>query len=213
VSTARIPDGTPRPRLLDLFCGAGGAGMGYWRAGWEVVGVDNQPQPRYPFEFHQADAMTFPLDGFDAYHGSPPCERYSRATKTQQRDNYPDLLAPTRQRLLATGKPFVLENVPRAPLRPDLKLCGCVAGLPELERERWFETWPQLFDLRPGCYHTAPIVSVTGHGRCRTMAPGTGLVVDWRRVMGIDWMTRDELRKAIPPAYTVIVGELLMAAM
>ena len=85
-----------KPRLLDLFCGAGGAAMGYARAGFEVVGVDIAPQPRYPFEFHQADALTFPLDGFDAIHASPPCQRYSRASVCRPglAGQYPDLIAP-----------------------------------------------------------------------------------------------------------------------
>jgi DNA (cytosine-5)-methyltransferase 1 len=209
VSTARTADAAPRPRLLDLFCGAGGAAMGYWRAGFDVVGVDNRPQPRYPFEFRLGDAMTWPLEGFDAIHVSPPCQDHSVASYGRTRGTG-WMLAATRERLLGQSAPWVIENVPGAPMRPDLEVCGCVVGLPGLERKRWFETWPQLFDLRPGCHHTEPIVSVTGHGRCRTMAPGTGLVADWRRVMGIDWMTRDELSQAIPPAYTEYIGGLLL---
>jgi hypothetical protein len=113
-----------RPRLLDLFCGAGGAAVGYHRAGFDVVGVDINPQPRYPFEFHQADAMTFPLDGFDAIHASPPCQAYSHGTPPDKRSNHPDLLDATRDRLNAAGLPWVIENVPRAPLRSPVILCG-----------------------------------------------------------------------------------------
>jgi DNA (cytosine-5)-methyltransferase 1 len=125
-----------RPRIADLFCKAGGAGMGYYRAGFDVVGVDIEPQPRYPFEFVQADALTFDLDGFDAYHASPPCQGFSamkRATKVE----HADLLTPTRARLLATGRPFVLENVEGAPLHEPWKLCGTQFGL-KTRRHRLF---------------------------------------------------------------------------
>ena len=111
-----------KPRLLDLFSGAGGAAMGYHRAGFEVVGVDIKPQPHYPFEFHQADALTFPLDGFDAIHASPPCQAYS--TMTRKPSDHPDLYAPTRSRLVATGLPYVIENVIGAPYTHGFVLCG-----------------------------------------------------------------------------------------
>jgi C-5 cytosine-specific DNA methylase len=201
-----------RPRLLDLFCGAGGAGMGYDRAGFEVTGVDNRPQPRYPFTFVQADAMTFPLDGFDAIHASPPCQPFSCATPRRLRGEHADLVQAARARLNGKGLPWVIENVPLAPVRPDIELCGCVVGLPELERKRWFElgAWSS-FDLRPPCYHPIPVVTVVGHGRCRTGVPGTNLKADWARAMRIDWMTRDELAQAIPPAYTEYIGGLLLA--
>src|SRR5215472_5910436 len=105
-----------RPLLLDLFCGAGGAAMGYHRAGFDVVGVDIAPQPRYPFEFHQADAMTFPLDGFDAIHASPPCQDYSKAMRHLATVNYPRLIYPIRDRLRATARLWIIENVAGAPL-------------------------------------------------------------------------------------------------
>lgn len=107
-----------KPRLLDLFCGAGGAAVGYHRAGFDVVGVDIKPQPNYPFEFHQADALEYPLDGFDAYHASPPCQGYSLATKDNshwvgysQGKQTPKLILQTVQRLNANGLPFIVENV------------------------------------------------------------------------------------------------------
>lgn len=200
-----------RPRLLDLFCGAGGAAMGYHRAGFDVTGVDIKRQPRYPFRFVQADAMTYPLEGFDAYHASPPCQDHSVASYGRI-NGTGWMLAATRDRLKVTGKPWVLENVPGAPMQPHLVICGCVVGLPSLERKRLFEIWPMIFDLRPPCYHDQPVVSVTGHGRNRTMK-GTGLKADWMRVMGIDWMTRDELSQAIPPAYTEDIGAKLLEAM
>src|SRR5512140_2399640 len=104
-----------KPILLDLFCGAGGAAMGYHRAGFDVVGVDIKPQPHYPFEFHQADALTFPLAGFDAIHASPPCQAYSAMRTTwNARNDHPDLLPPTRAMLEAANIPWVIENVPGA---------------------------------------------------------------------------------------------------
>jgi len=199
-------------RLLDLFCGAGGAAMGYHRAGFEVVGVDHLPQPHYPFEFHQADAMTYPLDGFDAIHASPPCQAYSVLNAFIRRD-YPELIEPVRQR--AEGLPLVIENVVGAPLREPLLLCGQMFGL-RLFRHRLFEL--PFFALQPG--HT--------HGRWRAPRRGKGNVVpqegevwsptghmaDWpnaARAMGICWMgKRQEVAEAIPPAYTYYVGCKLM---
>ena len=212
-----------RPRLLDLFCGAGGAAMGYHRAGFEVVGVDLAHQKNYPFEFIRADALTV-LDtfdefrwahgDFDAIHASPVCKRHSAATPTWARAGHPNQIPPTRAGLEATGLPWAMENVPGAPLRPDIRLCGCVAGLPELERERWFEIggW-STFELLPPCYHAQSPITVAGHGEPSGPRMAHGLIAhkaDWERVMGIDWMTRDELAQAIPPAYTEIIGGRLL---
>ena len=127
-----------RPRALDLFCCAGGAGMGLHRAGFDVVGVDIYPQPRDPFEFRRADAMTFPLDGFDFIWASPPCQQFCALRTREDLSGYPDLIDPIRQRLVATGKPFVIENVPGAPVRKDLILCGNMFGLRSY-RHRHFE--------------------------------------------------------------------------
>ncbi len=104
-----------RPRLLDLFCGAGGCSVGYHHAGFDVVGVDVNPQKNYPFEFHQADAMAYPLGGFDVIHASPPCQAFTKARKLQG-NTHPDLIGPIRERLIAAGVPWVIENVPGAPL-------------------------------------------------------------------------------------------------
>lgn len=211
-----------RPVLLDLFCGAGGAGTGYHRAGFDIIGVDIEPQPRYPFEFIQADALTFALD-FDwsqvqAIHASPPCQRYSISTAGFRAagKEYPDLIAPTREALKASGLPWVMENVPRAPLRADFVLCGCMFLLPGLKRERWFETnWSGL-QMQSPCHHPDPIVTVIGHGPNQHSpyrhVPGA----EWTRLkkaaMGIDWMNREELGEAIPPAYTQYIGAQLLAA-
>jgi DNA (cytosine-5)-methyltransferase 1 len=188
-------------RLLDLFCGAGGASVGYHRAGFEVVGVDIQPQPNYPFEFHQADAMTYPLDGFDVIHASPPCQAFTVA-QVIHGNKHDDLLTPTRERLIESGLPWIIENVPGAPMRRDVVLCGSMFGERRLRRHRWFAMWcgtPAL--LTPPCNHGPVTVSVFGHG-----GHVYNGVAEWREVMGIDWMTRDELAQAIPPAYTELLG-------
>lgn len=213
------------PRLLDLFCGAGGAGMGYHRAGFEVVGVDIAPQPRYPFEFHQADALTFPLDGFDAIHASPPCQAYSIANNIHGRADHPDLLPATRARLEAWGGPWVIENVPGAPMRNWVVLCGRAFGL-GVKRHRWFESNVAL--LVPPCPpgHPGDWVSVFGHtvltrGHVIGRAKGGGNTIQrhhlstevGRTAMGIDWMTRDELSEAIPPAYCEHLGRQLIQAL
>jgi DNA (cytosine-5)-methyltransferase 1 len=204
-----------RPRLLDLYCCQGGAARGYHDAGFEIVGVDIAPQPRYPYEFHQADAVEFLLahhGEFDAVHASPVCKRYSAVTPVRRVAEHPDQIAPTRAALETTGLPWVMENVPGAPLRPDYKLCGCMFDLPGLKRERWFETSWQGFDLRPPCHHTGMTVTVAGHGALtheyrRGWAPTQA---DRNAAMGIDWMTRDGLAQAIPPAYTRYLGERLL---
>lgn len=206
-----------RPRLLDLFCCGGGAGMGYAQAGFEVVGVDIEHQPHYPFEFHQADALAYLAEHgheFDAIHASPPCQAYSAATTLQRAagTDYPDLLAPTRDALDALGLPYVIENVPRSPMRPDLRLCGCFFGLP-LRRERWFElNWSPAV-LLPDHEHSAEFLTVVGHGQqtFEFRRLGRRVSVDERRAaMGIDWLPSTKLSQAIPPAYTKLIGlELL----
>jgi DNA (cytosine-5)-methyltransferase 1 len=208
-----------RPRLLDLFCGAGGAGMGHHRAGFDVVGVDIDPQPRYPFEFYQADAMTFPLDGFDAVHASPPCQSYS-VTASLHDVAYPELISQVRSRLAATDLPYVIENVMGAPLHDAARLCGSSFGL-GVRRHRLFETRPVLIGVPPCPHHLQPEpVDVTGTGgrSTRPRTPGGGEhrkplgLEHARKVMGIDWMTRPELSEAVPPAYTQWIGDQLLAA-
>lgn len=189
-----------RLRLLDLFCGAGGCGAGYARAGFEVVGVDISPQPRYPFEFVQADAMTFPLEGFDAVHASPPCQGYANVTLWRgNQDDHPQLIETTRERLLASGLPFVIENVRTKALRPCMVLCGSMFGL-AVRRHRGFETNWNGFRLVPSCQHRSTDMAFM-HKHERAYADA----------MGCDWMTAREAREAIPPAYTEFVGEHLMA--
>jgi DNA (cytosine-5)-methyltransferase 1 len=195
-----------KPKLLDLFCGAGGAAMGYYRAGFEVVGVDIKPQPHYPFEFHQADALTYPLEGFDAYHASPPCQRYSRMQNIHHNYNkHPDLIEPTRNHLLSTGKPFIIENVIGAPLRVDLMLCGTMFGL-HIPKHRIFESNVQLPILNVKCNHIDVYDPFHGGEMAR------GERVKYSQALGIDWfMTRQEVREAIPPIYTEYIGEILFS--
>jgi DNA (cytosine-5)-methyltransferase 1 len=195
-----------KPRLLDLFCGAGGAGMGYHRAGFEVVGVDIKPQPHYPFEFHQADALTFPLEGFDAIHASPPCQAYSimRHLPWLKGRDYWDSIPPTRERLAEARVPWVIENVQGAPL-DGIMLCGQMFGLvlPDgrpVYRHRLFEsTVPMLAPGHPRHYRIQRPGSMLGQ-RASEMADG----------MGIDWMTKAGRGQAIPPAYTEWVGQRLL---
>ena len=193
-------------KLLDLFCGAGGCSMGYHRAGFKVTGVDSKPQKNYPFEFHQADAIEFPLDGFDVIHASPPCKAFTKTGWSYHfnyHNNHSDLLTPTRKRLIESGLPWVIENVPGSPMRADLLLCGSQFGL-GVKRHRWFETNPSLFVLIQPCCHTK--VKASPHGHPRVAGEGA----TWGPAMDIDWMNTNELSQAIPPAYTEWIGNQLI---
>jgi DNA (cytosine-5)-methyltransferase 1 len=209
-----------KPRLLDLFCGAGGAAVGYSRAGFEVIGVDILPQPHYPFDFYEGDAIGVLRhfrewasgDEFAAIHASPPCQRYIRGGNANP-VRHPDLLAETRKSLVGTGLPWIIENVPGAPMRPDVVLCGSQFGL-RVRRHRWFESSVPLNPWLLSCNHSEPVAGVYGHphgggGAWRGMLPGTHET--WAMAMGIDWMTTKELSAAIPPAYTEWLGRQLMA--
>lgn len=214
-------------RLLDLFCGAGGAGMGYHWAGWEVVGVDLDAQRDYPFDFVQADALAvldgetdLDLDGFDAIHASPPCQRYSVATKQHSPSDHPDLVGPVRERVQRLGVAYIIENVPGAPLLNPIRLCGSSFGL-DVQRHRLFESNVPL--VAPPCNHglqtprfprpdkrkksPARVVPVFG-----SMNYAGDLAV-WRRAMGMPWVTRSRgLAEAIPPAFTEYLGRQLWLA-
>jgi DNA (cytosine-5)-methyltransferase 1 len=129
-------------KLLDLYCGAGGAAMGYHRAGFEVVGVDINPQKHYPFEFHQGDAIEYLREQgkeFDVIHASPPCQRYSKSVKKINRKNHPDLIFNTRTQLITSCRPYIIENVPGSPLINPIVLCGTMFGL-DVKRHRLFES-------------------------------------------------------------------------
>jgi len=225
-----------RPILLDLFCGAGGAAVGYHRAGFDVIGVDIAPQPNYPFEFHQADALEVlalmttwrSLEDTRAIHASPPCQLHS-TQKTGVTGNYQDLIAPVRDLLIATGLPYVIENVVGAPLIDPLKLCGtsfgCIiedapphpAGC-DLQRHRLFES--NLTLSGPPCAHskqrrTLGVYGNAGHHDSPNRpSPPAASHRGWkagkqraRDLMGVDWEVTDrELAESIPPAFTHHIG-------
>lgn len=212
-----------RPRLLDLFCCAGGAATGYQRAGFDVVGVDIAPQPDYPYTFHQGDALEFLTahgHEFDAVHASPPCQRsctLTAGTNKALADRYPQLIPDTRAALLALGRPFILENVVGAKVRRDVVLCGEMFGL-NVIRHRVFELggWVapspahpahrgRVAGYRHGQQFSGPYVAVYGSGG------GKGSVAQWQAAMGIDWTSnRRSLAEAIPPAYTAYLGAHLL---
>ena len=213
-----------RPKLLDLFCGAGGAAKGYADAGFVVTGVDINPQKRYPYYFVRDDALECVRrhgHKFDVIHASPPCQRYSVTCTIPGRDagQYPDLVAATRDALRASGKPYLIENVPGAPLVNPLILCGTMFPGLRVYRHRLFEgNLPLVAPAHPrhqeviekpagkrmAYYTSEPGKMVTVSGHLFSLAAGSA-------AMGIDWMTRDELSQAIPPAYTRYLGEQIMA--
>lgn len=206
-----------RPRLLDLFCGAGGAAMGYHRAGFDVIGVDIKPQPHYPFEFGQWDALehlrSIIPESFDAIHASPPCQEYSSAGKAAKAVwgyEYCDLYAETRKLLIRAGLPWVIENVTAAPSRSGVVLCGSMFGLP-IQRHRTFES-SHLMLLDRYCDHRPDAITITGHSPQRWLGGARKTVprAEYEAAMGIDWMRVRELVQAIPPAYTEWIGAQLM---
>jgi DNA (cytosine-5)-methyltransferase 1 len=204
-------------KLLDLYCGAGGAARGYADAGFEIVGVDLAPQPRYPFAFVQADVLNLDqrfLQFFDVIHASPPCQAHTAMRSAPGAKAHADLIGPTRALLRSAGVPYVIENVPGAPLIDPVILCGSQFGLGaqgcQLRRHRLFES---SFPIRqPKCLHGGPVIGIYGgHARRRSARHGGrgtrdiwigGHVAACREAMGIDWMTLDEISEAIPPAYT-----------
>lgn len=215
-----------RPRLLDLFCCAGGAAMGYHRAGFEVVGVDINPQPRYPFEFIEADALTLDRDflaSFDAVHASPPCQSYSDLAKRNGNAHmWPRLIEPTRDLLKVLGVPYIIENVEGAPLLNPVVLCGTMFPGLRVLRHRLFESnielvapahgkHPLVFthDKRKAHYgkldQNTSFVQVTGGGNSS--------IANAKDALGIDWMNKHELNESIPPAYTEFIGRQLMEAL
>lgn len=212
-----------KPRLLDLFCGAGGCTKGYQRAGFSVIGVDINPQPHYCGDgFIQADALALMMactpaslrQSFTAIHASPPCQAYSWSAKRWDRPRE-DLVAPTRNALQRIGLPFVIENVVGAPLLDPMLLCGQMFGLGVI-RHRLFECHG-FYPLVPNHYGCNGLVkagkasTVAGHGG--ETRKGRGSLAQKQADMGIDWMTLAELNQAIPPAYTHFIGRQLLAAL
>ena len=199
-----------KPKLLDLFCKAGGASVGYANAGFEVVGVDMEPQPHYPFKFYQADALTFPLEGYDAYHASPPCQAYSEATPITTKGKHPKLIKNVHDILVATGKPYVIENVEgsRWHLENPIMLCGSMFGL-GVWRHRWFEVKPCYFLSPFSCNHRGHPVTINPPQNARKAQGGRDFSRE-KLAMGIDWMSPQEISQAIPPAYTEYIGKHLI---
>ncbi len=200
-------------RVLDLYCAAGGAAMGYHQAGFEVVGVDINRQPNYPFEFHQDDALTYPLDGFDLIHASPPCQLYTRKEASWGRPRtyfyeHPDLLGPTKERLIESGNPWIIENVVGAPMESQLLLCGTMLGL-RIIKHRIFEANWKL-PLQPSnCDHSDVYNPWYGKGRS---------AAKHREAQGTPWIPQSggasrkkgvtgDVFNALPPAYTKYIGE------
>lgn len=207
-------------RLLDLFCGAGGAAVGYHRAGFEVVGVDIVRQRHYPFAFVQADALTYPLDGFDVIHASPPCQDHSVSRNSSGKNHGTGwMLAAVLERFQRQGTPWVIENVVGAVLPSPIVLCGASFGLSasgmDLARHRLFQT--SIAIMAPPCCHTrGNTIGVYGRGTNAWHRQKLGrniTAAEQREAMGIGWMTRDELTQAIPPAYTEYIGRQLLAAL
>jgi DNA (cytosine-5)-methyltransferase 1 len=217
-----------RPKALDLFCCAGSVSVGLHRAGFDVVGVDIEPMPEYPrrpgFTFVQADAFTFPLDGYDFIWASPMCQRYSSATRQSGTpEDHPDQIAPIRERLRASGKPYIIENVVGAPLLNPIMLCGAMFDL-GVVRHRLFEcSFLVLAPPHPkhkGSLLTGEYVIVAGNGGVPSWTykkreamglprfmPDEMKLETWQKAMGIDWMSRETLVQAIPPAYAEWLGK------
>lgn len=213
-----------KPSLIDLCCCAGGAARGYQRAGFYVVGIDKEDHPNYAGdEFYKGDAVEFFLSYghlFDAAHASPPCQEYSslRSLKTK---TYATLIEPIREIFVASGKPYVIENVPGAPLINPLMLCGTMFGL-RVIRHRYFENNINLHFAPFACNHwgrTQPKNDKRGTNKSASLEKYSFLTVtghdfrnaDGSKAMGIDWMTNAELAEAIPPAYTEYIGVQLVA--
>jgi DNA (cytosine-5)-methyltransferase 1 len=187
---------------LDLFAGAGGAAKGYADAGFEVVGVDKYAQPRYPFEFHQADVFDLSIlwmRRFDVIHASPPCQHYAAVTRWRgSRDDHENLVPPTRALLYVVGRPWIMENVREAELHDPIMLCGSMFGL-RVKRHRYFESNIPLPLLAPAsCSH---------HRLLPFEHKGERAYAD---AMGCEWMTSKGAREAIPPAYTEFLGQQLL---
>lgn len=215
-----------RPLLLDLFCGAGGAAMGYYRAGFDVIGVDIEPQSDYPFKFFQDDALSYRTmrvhaADVDAIHASPPCQRYSDlAHRNGNADNWPDLVPKVRSALRLLGLPYVIENVEGSPLIDPVTLCGTMFDETSVIRHRLFETnWPLV---APKFHPTHPLVFThdkrkAHYGRLnqdtsyvQVTGGGNATIANKRRAMAMPWADNHGLNEAIPPAYTEFIGEQLM---
>jgi len=203
-------------KLLDLYCGGGGASYGYELAGFEVVGVDINPQPKYRGEFVQADAIEYlkaHYHEFDAVHASPPCQAYSMAAMQFRKSGkeYPDLIAPTRKEILKTGLPYVIENVPGSPLIEPIELCGAMFGI-RTYRHRLFESNVKL-QAPEHPDHTAPNAKMGRAAKDGEFIQYVGHfsgVKTVQQMTGLHWLGQKELAQSIPPQYTAFIGAQLM---
>lgn len=216
-----------RPKLLDLFCGAGGCSVGYDRAGFDVTGCDLEPHPDYPFPIVVADACevltrTQWLREFDAIHASPPCQGYTTMSNRWRgnggaADEHPDLISWVRLGLEATGLPYVIENVPgaRRELRDPVTLRGGMFGL-GVDRPRLFETnFPVSTPSNQKVHNPLGVYGKLDGRRLFTRKDGSiqraaRTLEEAQTAMGIDWMSWDDLTEAIPPAYTEHLGRQLI---
>ena len=202
-------------RLLDLFCCQGGAARGYADAGFDVTGVDIFPQPKYPYEFFNGDALAYLAvfgSTFDFIHASPPCQKYTKATKLRG-NTHPDLIAPVRELLIKTGKPWVMENVVGAPLINPIELCGTMFGL-KTYRHRLFESnFPII--APPHRHHDSSSVKMgrpVKRGEYIHIVGHFSNVPYGREVMEMPWANQYGLAQAIPPAYTRHIGGQFLTA-
>jgi DNA (cytosine-5)-methyltransferase 1 len=206
-------------KLLDLFCGAGGASMGYAMAGFEVTGIDVKHGRRYPFTYIRGDVRDYLqkdfLNQFDVIAASPPCQTHSstkhlRVAQGKSTDKI-DMIPEVREALIASGKPYVIENVPGAPLINPVQLCGSAFGL-KVRRHRLFESNLKLQGTQ--CFHKEQGRPVGIYGSMRDEIPGGGhtakTMPEAEQAMKIDWMIWGELVESIPPAYTKFIGEQII---
>lgn len=215
-----------KPRILDLFCGAGGAAKGYHDAGFDVVGVDHRPQPHHKYgEFIQADALELDDDfvrSFDAIHASPPCQKFSSATPVWKKKHHVDLIPATRELCKRSGKFYVIENVVGSPVHKSIMLCGTMFPPLRVLRHRHFEM--NFLVPQPHCKKPHPKTFWYRSKRKQrkravmnqyevfiTVAGSNARIDNMRDAMGIDWMTKAEIVQAVPPAYTEYIGRYLLA--
>lgn len=208
-------------KLLDLYCGAGGAAVGLVQAGFpvkNVVGVDIEPQPDYPFKFVQKDVMDLDesfLEGFDLIWASPPCQAFSNASASarQQGKVYPDLIAKTRNLLINSNTPYCMENVVQAPIRRDFILCGTMFKK-KFIRHRKFEIWGfEVEKLLHPHHHTVKLIEKCGYATMAGNGQGKGVssLLAWQRAMDIFWTeNKHSIAEAVPPCYSKYIGEEFM---
>ena len=211
--------GVSRPKLLDLYCCGGGAGYGYEQAGFDVTGIDIEPQPKHRGKFIQADAIEYlkaHFHEYDVIHASPPCQAYSMASMQFRKagKEYVDLIEVTRMELIKTGKPYIIENVPGSPLINPIELCGSMFGM-RTYRHRLFESNMKLQapehpkHIAPNAKMGRPVkdgefIQYVGH------FSGVKLV---QKMTGLHWLGQGELAQSIPPQYTKYIGRQVMVAL